>query len=121
MDTLLPAIEIESGTNPQYAVIWLHGLGADGNDFAALVPELDLGDCPPIRFVFPHAPSIPVTVNGGYIMPAWYDIIGRNLMDQEDAEGTKRSAASIVELIEREVQRGIPYHVLICNQTSTLN
>jgi phospholipase/carboxylesterase len=75
MNTLLPRIEIESAPHPTAAVIWLHGLGADGNDFAALVPELDLGNCPPIRFVFPHAPSIPVTLNSGYVMPAWYDIL----------------------------------------------
>jgi len=73
MKTLLPRIEIESAPNPTAAVIWLHGLGADGNDFAALVPELNLIDCPPIRFVFPHAPTMPVTINGGYVMPAWYD------------------------------------------------
>jgi phospholipase/carboxylesterase len=74
-----------------------------------IIPELHLPANPAIRFVFPSAPSMPVTVNGGYVMPAWYDIIGRNLMDQEDAEGIKRSAASIIELIEREVQRGIDY------------
>jgi phospholipase/carboxylesterase len=74
-----------------------------------IIPELHLPANPAIRFVFPSAPSMPVTVNGGYVMPAWYDIIGRNLMDQEDAEGIKRSAASISELIEREVQRGIDY------------
>jgi predicted esterase len=89
MTELLPRIELETAPNPEAAVIWLHGLGADGNDFAALVPELDLGDCPPIRFVFPHAPSIPVTVNGGYIMPAWYDILGVNLVDRQDAEGIR--------------------------------
>jgi phospholipase/carboxylesterase len=90
-------------------VIWLHGLGADGNDFVPIIPELHLPANPAIRFVFPSAPSMPVTVNGGYVMPAWYDIIGRNLMDQEDADGIKRSAASIIELIEREVGRGIDY------------
>ena len=70
MNKLLPRIEIESAPQPTTAVIWLHGLGADGNDFAGLVPELDLSACPPIRFVFPHAPSMPVTINGGYVMPA---------------------------------------------------
>jgi phospholipase/carboxylesterase len=90
-------------------VIWLHGLGADGNDFVPIIPELHLPANPAIRFIFPSAPSMPVTVNGGYVMPAWYDIIGRNLMDQEDADGIKRSAASIIELIEREVERGIDY------------
>jgi phospholipase/carboxylesterase len=106
---MLPCIELETSPNPTCSVIWLHGLGADGNDFVPIIPELHLPGNPAIRFVFPSAPSMPVTVNGGYVMPAWYDIIGRNLMDQEDAEGIKRSAASIIELIEREVQRGIDY------------
>ena len=106
---MLPCIELETSPNPTCSVIWLHGLGADGNDFMPIIPELHLPGNPAIRFVFPSAPSMPVTVHGGYVMPAWYDIIGRNLMDQEDTEGIKRSAASIIELIEREVQRGIDY------------
>lgn len=106
---MLPCMELETSPNPTCSVIWLHGLGADGNDFVPIIPELHLPGNPAIRFIFPSAPSMPVTVNGGYVMPAWYDIIGRNLMDQEDAEGIKRSAASIIELIEREVQRGIDY------------
>jgi phospholipase/carboxylesterase len=107
MNELLPRIELESGTNPSAAVIWMHGLGADGNDFAGLVPELDLSGCRPIRFVFPHAPSMPVTVNGGHVMPAWYDIRGANLVQQQDAEGIERSRQAIVALIENEVSRGI--------------
>ncbi|MDO9166822.1 MAG: carboxylesterase, partial [Rhodoferax sp.] len=95
MTTLLPRVEIESAPQPTAAVIWLHGLGADGNDFAALVPELDLRHCPPIRFVFPHAPSLPVTLNGGYIMPAWYDILGVDLISRQDAAGIQRSAHAI--------------------------
>ena len=87
MNTLLPRVELESAPQPTAAVIWLHGLGADGHDFAGLVPELDLSNCPPIRFVFPHAPSMPVTVNGGYVMPAWYDILGPDLVSQQDASG----------------------------------
>lgn len=106
---MLPCIELETSPNPTCSVIWLHGLGADGNDFVPIIPELYLPENPAIRFIFPSAPSMPVTVNGGYVMPAWYDIIGRNLMDQEDADGIKRSAASIIELIEREVERGIDY------------
>jgi len=108
MNTLLPRVELETAPHPSAAVIWLHGLGADGNDFAGLVPELDLSACPPIRFVFPHAPSMPVTVNGGYVMPAWYDILGPNLVSQQDAAGIQASARAIVALIEREVARGIP-------------
>lgn len=111
--SMLPCIELETAPNPTCSVIWLHGLGADGNDFVPIIPELHLPENPAIRFIFPSAPSIPVTVNGGYVMPAWYDIVGRNLMDQEDAEGTKRSAASIVELIDREVQRGIAYKNIV--------
>jgi len=110
---MLPCIELETAPNPTAAVIWLHGLGADGNDFVPIIPELNLTGCPGIRFIFPSAPSMPVTVNGGYVMPAWYDIIGRNLMDQEDAAGIKRSAAAITELIEKEAQRGIAYERIV--------
>lgn len=110
---MLPCIELETSPNPTCSVIWLHGLGADGNDFVPIIPELRLPSNPAIRFIFPSAPSMPVTVNGGYVMPAWYDIVGRNLMDQEDADGIKQSAASIIELIEHEVQRGIDYHHIV--------
>ena len=108
MTTLLPRVELESAAKPTSAVIWLHGLGADGHDFAGLVPELDLSACPPIRFVFPHAPSMPVTVNGGYLMPAWYDILGPNLVSQQDAAGIQASERAIVALIAHEVARDIP-------------
>ena len=108
MTSLLPRIELESAPQPTAVVIWLHGLGADGHDFASLVPELDLAGCPPIRFVFPHAPSMPVTVNGGYVMPAWYDILGPNLVSQQDAAGIQASERAIVALIAHEVARGIP-------------
>ena len=110
---LLPRIELESAPNPTAAVIWLHGLGADGNDFAGLVPQLDLQGCPPIRFVFPHAPSIPVTLNGGYVMPAWYDIMGVNLVDRQDSAGIQKSEKDITALIENEVARGIPYERIV--------
>ena len=110
---LLPCIELETSPNPSASVIWLHGLGADGNDFVPIIPELDLSGCPGIRFIFPSAPSMPVTVNGGYVMPAWYDIIGRDLMDQEDASGIQKSAASILKLIEREASRGIAYDKIV--------
>ena len=111
--SMLPCIELETAPNPTCSVIWLHGLGADGNDFVSIIPELHLPENPAIRFIFPSAPSMPVTVNGGYVMPAWYDIVGRNLMDQEDGEGIKRSAKSVIELIEREVQRGIAYQNIV--------
>jgi phospholipase/carboxylesterase len=107
MTSILPCIEIESGPKPTAAVIWLHGLGADGGDFAALVPELDLRACPPIRFVFPNAPSMPVTLNRGYVMPAWYDIRGTDLLSRQDAAGIEKSERAIAALIEREIGRGI--------------
>jgi phospholipase/carboxylesterase len=117
MNTLLPRIEIESAPHSSApvtaAVIWLHGLGADGNDFAALVPELTLSACPPIRFVFPHAPSIPVTLNSGYVMPAWYDIFGADLVSRQDAAGIHKSARAIDALIEHEISRGIPAHNIV--------
>lgn len=107
MTTTLPCIETTSGPNPTAAVIWLHGLGADGNDFAAIVPELDLSGCAAIRFVFPHAPRIPVTLNGGYVMPAWYDILGTETQRREDETGIRNSARAIEALIQRELVRGI--------------
>ncbi|MBL0252911.1 MAG: carboxylesterase, partial [Polaromonas sp.] len=95
MTTLLERIEIESAPNPTAAIIWMHGLGASGDDFAAIVPELDLCGCPAIRFVFPHAPVMPVTINGGYVMPAWYDIFGTELgpgaVQREDTAGIAQS------------------------------
>ena len=108
MTPLLPHIQIETAANPSAAVIWLHGLGADGNDFAGLVPELDLSACPAIRFVFPHAPDLPVTVNGGYVMPAWYDIYAPDLVKRQDEAGILTSEKAIQALITREVARGIP-------------
>lgn len=113
MTTLLPHIQVETAPNPGAAVIWLHGLGADGHDFVGLVPELDLSACPAIRFIFPHAPAIPVTVNGGYVMPAWYDIFGADLIDRQDAAGIRASAQAIAALIEREMARGIPAHRIV--------
>jgi phospholipase/carboxylesterase len=113
MTALLPRIELESAPNPTAAVIWLHGLGADGNDFAAIVPELDLSGCPAIRFIFPHAPSMPVTINGGYVMPAWYDILGVNLVSQQDAAGIQKSEQAIQALIANEVARGIPHERIV--------
>ena len=111
MTKLLERIEIESAPNPTAAIIWMHGLGASGDDFAAIVPELDLTGCPAIRFVFPHAPVMPVTLNGGYVMPAWYDIFGTELgagaVRQEDAKGIAKSQLDIEALIAHEVSRGI--------------
>jgi len=107
MSETLPAIEIETKPKPSHAVIWLHGLGADGNDFVPVVKELKL---PPlgIRFVFPHAPMRPVTINGGFVMRAWYDIAYQELAFQEDERGLRESQKLIEELIVRENTRGIP-------------
>jgi phospholipase/carboxylesterase len=113
MPNFLPHVEIESGPNPTAAVIWLHGLGADGNDFATVVPQLQLNGCQAIRFVFPHAPVMPVTVNGGYVMPAWYDILGANLLSQQDAVGIKRSEHAIAALLDRELDRGISHENIV--------
>jgi phospholipase/carboxylesterase len=111
MTKLLERIEIESAPNPTAAIIWMHGLGASGDDFAAIMPELDLAGCPAIRFVFPHAPVMPVTLNGGYVMPAWYDIFGTELgagaVRREDATGIAKSQQDIEALIAHEVSRGI--------------
>jgi phospholipase/carboxylesterase len=107
MTQYLPCIETTSGPNPTASVIWLHGLGADGGDFAAIVPQLDLTGCAPIRFVFPHAPRIPVTMNGGYVMPAWYDILGTETQRVEDEAGVRHSALAIEALIQRELARGV--------------
>ncbi|KFC67783.1 alpha/beta hydrolase [Massilia sp. LC238] len=105
---LLQNIEIETAPNPQVAVIWLHGLGADGNDFVPLVNELDLSGLPGIRFVFPHAKTMPVTINGGYVMRAWYDITGAELTRREDEGGLRASQRDVEALIAREKARGIP-------------
>lgn len=104
---LLECIEIETGPSPERAVIWLHGLGADGNDFAPLVPELGLTDVPPTRFVFPHAPVRPVTINQGMAMRAWYDIFTPDLVRREDDAGVRQSQQAIEALIARENGRGI--------------
>ncbi|WLI88501.1 alpha/beta hydrolase [Massilia sp. R2A-15] len=107
MTKLLENIEIETAPNPTVAIIWMHGLGADGNDFVPLVRELDLAGLPGIRFVFPHADTMPVTVNGGYVMRAWYDIVHSDLGRREDEGGLRRSQAQVEALIDREKARGI--------------
>ena len=108
MTQLLENIEIETAPNPTVAIIWMHGLGADGNDFVPLVRELDLAGLPGIRFVFPHANQIPVTINGGYVMRAWYDLLGTDLVRREDEGGLRTSQAQVEALIAREKARGIP-------------
>jgi phospholipase/carboxylesterase len=106
--TLLDCIEIETGPNPTHSVIWMHGLGADGNDFVPIVPELGLSRTPAVRFVFPNAPVSPVTINGGMAMRSWYDILVMDLVRREDGPGIRRSESAINALIDREKSRGIP-------------
>ncbi len=111
MTELLETIELETGKNPATSIIWLHGLGADGHDFEAIVPELDLPEVP-IRFVFPHAPMQPVTINAGMVMRAWYDV-GGPASGSEDETGMRASQAQVEALIAREKERGTPANRLV--------
>ena len=101
-------VEVSTGPSPEFAVIWLHGLGADGHDFEPVVPMLGLDRLGAAHFVFPHAPVIPVTLNGGMQMRAWYDIKGIDINRDQDEEGIAHSASLIRALIEREIASGIP-------------
>lgn len=105
---LLDCIELETGPNPTHSVIWLHGLGADGNDFVPIVPELQLPPGVAVRFIFPNAPVQPVTINGGMAMRSWYDILVMDLVRYEDDKGIRQSEEAIRGLIARENARGIP-------------
>ncbi len=108
--TKLETIEIETGKNPAASVIWMHGLGADGNDFVPIVQELALTAAPTIRFVFPHAPMRPVTINNGFVMRAWYDVSFGDLEGKSrkaDEQGVRDSGAQIGALIGRETERGV--------------
>ncbi|MGH8212476.1 MAG: alpha/beta hydrolase [Rhodanobacteraceae bacterium] len=105
---MLETIERETAPNPTHCIVWLHGLGADGNDFAPIVPQLVHTGWPPLRFVFPHAPVRPVTVNNGMPMRAWYDIAGFDLSQRQDEAGVRASVAQVEQLIAREAQRGVP-------------
>ena len=104
----LEVIEAQTGDNPVATILIMHGLGADGRDFVPIAEQLDLSSIGPVRFLFPSAPSIPVTINGGYVMPAWYDILGADLARREDEAGLRHSLASIEALIAHEKSRGIP-------------
>ncbi|HVI25283.1 MAG TPA: carboxylesterase [Xanthomonadaceae bacterium] len=108
MDTLLETIEQDTGPDPQWSVLWLHGLGADGHDFAPIVPQLVRRDWPALRFVFPHAPVRPVTINGGVRMRAWYDIRDLDLGNRADEAGVAESVAQVEALVAREAARGVP-------------
>lgn len=105
---LLDFIKRDTGSDPQYAVIWLHGLGADGHDFEPIVPELGLSASTALRFIFPHAPIRPVTINGGMAMRAWYDITAMDLSAGVDATGIEESANDLRRLVQATVESGIP-------------
>ncbi|HEY6123574.1 MAG TPA: alpha/beta fold hydrolase [Steroidobacteraceae bacterium] len=104
----LETVTVETGPNPTFSIIWMHGLGADGHDFEPLVPELLDAGMPVLRFVFPHAPVRPVTINNGYQMRAWYDIIGIDRRSAEDFDGINASAKAVGALIKAENDRGVP-------------
>lgn len=103
----LDTIQIETGPQPTASIIILHGLGADGNDFVPFADELDLESVGPVRWIFPHAPTMPVTINNGYVMRAWYDIFGMELVQREDEAGLRRSMAMVNGLVDAERARGI--------------
>ena len=111
---LLPCVEVDPREPATASVIWLHGLGADGHDFESIVPHLRL---PHVRFVFPNAPSIPITINGGFVMPGWYDIrnleLSPHVKDREDPAQIIKSAAAIEAIIAREVERGVPHDRIV--------
>ena len=107
MTELLQCVEVQTDPSPGATVILLHGLGADGYDFVPVVRELEAHGAPAARYVFPHAPTMPVTINGGYVMRAWYDILGADLVRREDEKGIRASQGMVEALIEREVARGV--------------
>jgi phospholipase/carboxylesterase len=107
MSQLLDCVQVDSGAEPGWSVLWLHGLGADGHDFEPIVPELVRPHWPAIRFLFPHAPVRPVTVNGGMPMRAWYDIAGMEIAQKQDEAGIRASIAQVEALLAREAGRGV--------------
>lgn len=109
----LQTLETETGPRPAATLIVLHGLGADGNDFVPIAQELDLHAVGPVRFVFPHAPVLPVTINGGYRMRAWYDILGTEMQGAQDETGLRRSREAVEELLQREQARGMPANRIV--------
>ena len=110
---MLQTVEQQTGAAPEWSIIWLHGLGADGHDFAPIVPELVRPGWPALRFVFPHAPVRPVTINNGVPMRAWYDIVSMDFRSRADAAGVADSVAQVEALIAREQARGIPANRIV--------
>jgi phospholipase/carboxylesterase len=112
MSSVLPHITLQTGKHPTYSIIWLHGLGANGSDFVPIVDEIVLPHA--VRYLFPHAPKRPVTINGGFIMPAWYDIRSDDISAEQDAEGIRESQRAVEVLIAQEISAGIaPSHVFL--------
>ena len=113
MNTLIQHLELNTGANPKGSIIWMHGLGADCWDFVSIVKELGLPDDLPLRFIFPQAPTRPITINNGQVMPGWYDISMAELHRKPDEAGVRQSQAAIEQLIAREIERGIPADKII--------
>ena len=111
-DKLLPAVRV-GPADANYSIIWLHGLGADGHDFEPIVPDLQFQHKSKTRFIFPHAPSRPVTLNNGFVMPAWYDLVAISINAAQDEGGIRRSAQSINDLIDNELKQGVPSEHII--------
>ncbi|MDB5868280.1 MAG: phospholipase/Carboxylesterase [Polaromonas sp.] len=109
----LQIIEAQTGENPVATILIMHGLGADGRDFVPIAEQLDLSSIGPVRFLFPSAPHMPITVNGGYTMPAWYDILGADLTSRQDEAGMRQSQAAMEAMIANEKSRGIPAHRIV--------
>lgn len=109
----LETIELLTAEEPEASVIWLHGLGADGHDFEGLIPELKLPATLAIRFIFPHAPYRPISMNNGYVMRGWYDINNLEFNQHEDKKGILESSDAISQLIDHEISRGIPSHRIL--------
>lgn len=109
----LEVIEAQTGEQPVATILIMHGLGADGRDFVPVAEQLDLSSVGPVRFLFPNAPVVPVTINGGYQMPAWYDILGADLTAGQDEKGMRQTQAAVNKLIERETSRGMPANRIV--------
>lgn len=106
--TELKTLQIDTGPAPKHSIIWLHGLGANGHDFESIVPEFAFAKETPVRFIFPHAPELAVTINGGMLMPAWYDILTMDIDRKVDTDQLRKSAQQVAALIEVEIARGVP-------------
>jgi phospholipase/carboxylesterase len=111
--TKLDALQMDTGPEPKHTVIWLHGLGASGHDFESVVLEFVFSKETPVRFIFPHAPELPVTVNGGMVMPAWYDILAMDIDRKVDTLQLRKSSELVAEFIEQEIARGVPSENII--------